>query len=205
MKNIAIIGHGGHARVIEDLVLSLKEYSCRGFIGKQKQEGVVYSDEGLDDLKKDGIACLASGVGNISYPWFDEMIAKYIGRGFGFPALIHPSAAVSGQSQLGDGTVVLENAVIKARSEIGRFCIINSLSVVSHDCVIGDYVHISLGAKMGGGCQVGRNSFLGINSSVIQGKKIGKDVIVGAGAVIIDDVPDGVVVAGNPGRIVKKR
>jgi tetrahydrodipicolinate N-acetyltransferase len=34
--------------------------------------------------------------------------------------------------------------------------------------------------------------------------RIGRDALVGAGAVVVRDVPDGVVVAGNPARILRR-
>ena len=49
----------------------------------------------------------------------------------------------------------------------------------------------------------GELSFLGIGATIIQGIKIGKNVTVGAGSVVTNDIPDNVVVVGNPARIVK--
>ncbi|WP_241152409.1 acyltransferase [Vaginisenegalia massiliensis] len=50
---------------------------------------------------------------------------------------------------------------------------------------------------------IGNNVFLGAHSVVLPGVKIGNNVIVGAGAVVTKDVPDDVVVAGNPAKILK--
>ena len=49
---------------------------------------------------------------------------------------------------------------------------------------------------------VGNKVFLGLNSIVMPGVKIGNRVIVGAGAIVTKDVPDGVVVVGNPAKVV---
>ncbi|MFH0772042.1 MAG: acetyltransferase [Candidatus Omnitrophota bacterium] len=205
MENIAIIGSGGYAYAVKDIVCSLGIYVFKGFVGKEGDSASEYNETNLKRLKDDNIFCLVNGVGNISYPWFERMIMKYQAGGFRFPPIVHPSSVVSKSSKVGDGSVVFENAVIKSNSFVEQFCIINSLSVVSHDCKVGDYSHISLGAKTGGGCEIGKNSFLGINSSVIQGKKIGDNVIIGAGAVVISDIPDGVVAVGNPAKVIKRR
>lgn len=45
--------------------------------------------------------------------------------------------------------------------------------------------------------------WIGAGAIVLQGVTIGKKSIVGAGAVVTKDVPPGVVVAGNPARIIK--
>jgi len=46
-------------------------------------------------------------------------------------------------------------------------------------------------------------SFIGVGSVLMQGVKVGRKAIVGAGCVVIRDVPDHSVVAGNPGRLIK--
>ena len=44
--------------------------------------------------------------------------------------------------------------------------------------------------------------FIGAASIVLPGVTIGNDVVIGAGSVVTHDVPDGVVVVGNPARVV---
>lgn len=51
--------------------------------------------------------------------------------------------------------------------------------------------------------QIGDNVLLGANVSIIGDIKIGSNVIVGAGSVVVKDVPDNCVVAGNPARIIR--
>lgn len=205
MRKIAIIGSGGYAHVIKDLIESLGGYQVKGFIGKGKNEGTEYHEADLARLRQDEISDLVNGVGQLSSPRLEGMMAKYRREGFRFPKLIHPTAVVSKTATVGDGTVILEQAIVKSNARIGQFCLINSQAVVSHDCEISDYVHLSLGAKIGGQCKIGRHTFLGINASVIQGKTIGSHVIIGAGTVVIDDVRNHVTVAGNPGKIIKIR
>ena len=51
--------------------------------------------------------------------------------------------------------------------------------------------------------QIGDNVSLGANVNIIGDIKIGNNVIVGAGSVVVKDVPDNCIVAGNPARIIK--
>ena len=44
---------------------------------------------------------------------------------------------------------------------------------------------------------------IGANSTILPGIVIGENALVGAGSVVTRDVPDNVVVAGNPARIIK--
>lgn len=50
--------------------------------------------------------------------------------------------------------------------------------------------------------KIGNSVFIGANSLVMPGVEIGNRVIIGAGSVVTKSVPDGVIVAGNPARII---
>jgi acetyltransferase-like isoleucine patch superfamily enzyme len=54
-----------------------------------------------------------------------------------------------------------------------------------------------------GGALVKRRAKIGANSTILPGVTIGKNALVGAGSVVVEDVPDNVVVAGNPARVIK--
>lgn len=51
--------------------------------------------------------------------------------------------------------------------------------------------------------KIGRRCWLGFNSAVMKGVTIGDQAIAAAGALVINDVPPGTIVAGNPARVVK--
>src|SRR3990170_3323739 len=53
-----------------------------------------------------------------------------------------------------------------------------------------------------GGAKVGDFARIGANSTILPGVKIGPNALVGAGSVVVDDVGEGVVVAGNPARMI---
>ena len=46
---------------------------------------------------------------------------------------------------------------------------------------------------------------IGANAVVLEGVRVGKNSVVAAGAVVIEDVPEGVVVAGCPARVIKQK
>jgi acetyltransferase-like isoleucine patch superfamily enzyme len=52
--------------------------------------------------------------------------------------------------------------------------------------------------------EIGENVWIGAHALILKGVRIGRDSVVGAGAVVREDVPDRVVVIGNPQQIVKK-
>jgi acetyltransferase-like isoleucine patch superfamily enzyme len=60
------------------------------------------------------------------------------------------------------------------------------------------------GPEDGAPIKIGEDCWIGGNSIILPGVTIGKGVTVGAGSVVTKDVPDFVVVVGNPARILKK-
>lgn len=61
----------------------------------------------------------------------------------------------------------------------------------------------TIGAKENGRPTIGDNVSLGANVTIIGPVHIGNNVVVGAGSVVVKDVPDHAVVAGNPARVIK--
>lgn len=55
------------------------------------------------------------------------------------------------------------------------------------------------------GITLGANVWLGTGAKVLDGVRIGRNVVVGANAVVNADLPDGVVAAGIPARVIRKR
>ena len=53
-----------------------------------------------------------------------------------------------------------------------------------------------------GEVRIGNNVFIGMNSTILKGAKIGNNVIIGANSLVNKDIPDNVVVAGNPAVVV---
>ena len=51
---------------------------------------------------------------------------------------------------------------------------------------------------------VGDNVWIGANVSVLPGVSIGSDTIIGAGSVVNKDIPDGVIAAGVPCRVIRR-
>lgn len=50
---------------------------------------------------------------------------------------------------------------------------------------------------------IGNNVSLGANVTIIGNVRVGNNVIVGAGSVVVKDIPDNSIVAGNPARVIK--
>lgn len=125
----------------------------------------------------------------------------------------HTSAFVSFGTLFSQrGTQIHDNVYIGPQCNIGK-------CIIERNCLLGSGVHIMSGKgqhnfadldtpiKDQGGSfttiRIGEDSWLG-NGALIMAN-VGKKCIVAAGAVVVDDVPDYSIVAGNPARIIKNR
>ena len=126
-------------------------------------------------------------------------------HGIEVPVVVHPSASVAADSHLGKGTQVLAQSSVCAESRLGEACIVNTLAGVDHECLLGDGVHVGPGATLCGGVSVGDFTLIAAGAVVLPRIRIGRNVLVGAGAVVTKNVPDNVVVYGNPARVQSDR
>ena len=206
MKKIAIVGASGHGKVVAELAEESGYHVVffdDAYPDKQKIEHweIVGDFADLLNLKEDyKHAIVAIGNNQIRFNLSEQLLNS----GFNLPVLIHPSAVVSGYTQIDDGTVVFANAVINAFSQISRYCIINTSAIVEHDCILGYAVHLSPNVALAGGTQIDKLSWLGIGSVTKQLVKIGSNVIVGANATVVKDIPADVTVVGTPAAQITK-
>lgn len=126
-------------------------------------------------------------------------------------ARIEPGAIIRDKVVIGKNAVIMMGAVINIGAEIGEGTMIDMNAVVGARGKLGKRVHLGAGAVVAGvleppsksPCEIGDDVLIGGNSVILEGVKIGSRSVVAAGSVVTEDVPEGVVVAGSPARIVK--
>jgi acetyltransferase-like isoleucine patch superfamily enzyme len=119
-----------------------------------------------------------------------------------FLTTLSPNAVI----EVGDN-VRLNGCDIQAaeRVTVGDDCILGSCIVVDTDYHSVDVDRREQGAAVvTRPVTIGRNVWVGGKATVLKGVTIGEDSVVGYGAVVVGDVPAGVVVAGNPARVVRR-
>lgn len=209
---LAVVGAGGHARVILDVFRRGQVLDVVGLLDRTLPEGerfgyrVLGTPEEIERIAGAfGITAIFVAIGD---NWRRAQVTEGIAAGtaeLDFPSAIHPSAVVGDDVQVGAGTSLLAGSVLGPGSRIGRGTVINTNASVDHDCSLGEYSSISPGATLAGGVEVGPYVVVGPGACVIEQVRIGEHTVVGAGAVVTRDLPSNVVAYGNPAKVVRRR
>lgn len=205
-RSLAIVGAGGHGRVVADCAEALGWERIEFFDdhGGGTASGpwpVVGAVEALLERAGDHDGVIVGIGANRARLDLHRALA---GRGATMATLVHPRATVSRHARVDAGTVVLAGAVVNFGAVIGQACIINTGASVDHDDRLADGVHLSPGAHLGGGATVGECSWIGLGASVREGVAIGRNVRIGAGAAVVAATPDDVDLVGVPARPLKR-
>ncbi|MDB2439141.1 acetyltransferase [Hellea sp.] len=206
MSGVAIIGAGGHGRVVAS-VLQAANREVAGFIDSgvtgELPLPLLGEDKDIPKLMAAGtINSFIIGLGSIKggasirAKLFEDMLK------LGLPSAIaiHPMAILSAGVKIGTGSVVMAGAILNTDTIVGKNCIINTGAILDHDCDIGDHTHIAPGVTCSGNVKVGAHSLIGVGSTIRQSVSVGAGVTVGAGSVVVSNIANDVTAYGNPAR-----
>lgn len=200
MEEIIIIGAGGHAKVVADLILKTGN-KLLGFLDDLSNVDQIFGFKILGNISKcleykDKKFIIAIGNNYIRKKISAEYDLKYI-------SLIHPSACIGLGVSIDEGTAVLANCVINSGAKIGKHCIINTASIIEHDNLVENFAHVSPNACLGGNVQIGECTHIGIGATLKNNISICKDCIIGAGAVVIKNIDESGVYVNIPAKKIK--
>ena len=207
MSGVAIIGAGGHGRVIAS-ILQAANREVAGFIDKpvsgELPLPLLGQDKDIPKLLEQGVIdSFIIGLGSVKGgpSLRAKLFNQLIEAGLTPAVAIHPMAMLSHGVCIGAGSVLMAGAIVNTGTSIGKNCIINTGAIIDHDGSIGDHVHIAPGVTCSGQVTVGTHSLIGVGSTIKQSVTIGGNVTLGAGSVVIKDIPDGVTAYGNPAKV----
>jgi UDP-perosamine 4-acetyltransferase len=210
MEKIALIGAGGHAGVVLDIIHGIGCYQVLGVVDESAAAAQTLglpwlgNDGVLPELRSQGITTVAMGIGGFRDNKLRRRIFTLVkDLGFRVATLIHPTAILSSTVTVGEGCVIFAGVVINPRARLGNNVIVATRSSVDHETVVEDHVLISAGVSAGAQVHVGEEALIAIGACIVSNVKIGRRSVVGAGCVVIRDVEEGVLVVGNPARVVR--
>lgn len=127
-------------------------------------------------------------------------------------ARIEPGAIIRDKVTIEKNAVIMMGAVINIGAEIGEGTMVDMNAVVGARGKLGKRVHLGAGAVVAGvleppsktPCIIEDDVLIGANAVILEGVKVGTGSVVAAGSVVVEDVPEGVVVAGTPAKIIKR-
>ena len=205
MKSCAILGAGGHGKVIAEIA-ELNGYQNIIFFDDRwpnfssTEHWSVIGNTNLLEANASEYDLVVVAIGNNQTRYSTQL--KLSSLGANFNVLTHPSAVISKYSKIDHGTVVMANAVVNPFSNIGKSCIINTGAIIEHDCNLAEGVHLSPNSSLAGGVVIGQNSWIGVGSQVKQLVKIGNNTIIGAGSTVLSDIPSDVTAVGSPAKVI---
>lgn len=213
-QKIVILGAGGHAREVLDVVEAVNQESPRfemlGFVVEPgfEQPGTLINDtpvlgyfDWLAENKHDVKA--VCGVGFSAPRW--RVVQKAVQIGVEFVNLVHPQAILTRWVEMGTGVIITAGCILTNQIKIGDHVHLNRRANLSHDNLLEDFVTVSPGVNLSGSVTLRQGSFIGTGASIIEGKTVGAWSRVGAGAAVIEDVPANATAVGVPAKVVATR
>ncbi len=208
-KEVVIIGAGGHAKVIADIIYKSGDIVL-GFLDDNKKiESNIIKEPKLNVIgtindiykmqEKNNSINFIIGIG-------DNKTRRIIAEKYSninYYTAIHPTAQIGLDVEIEKGTTIMANTCINTSSKIGKHCIINTGSIIEHDNKIGDYVHISPNATLCGTVEIGENTHVGAGTTIKNNIKICDNCIIGAGATVVKDINECGTYVGIPVKKIK--
>jgi acetyltransferase-like isoleucine patch superfamily enzyme len=150
---------------------------------------------------------LLLGLGEISFGESVELgwpTSPHFWTGYCHLEATHPGSAI----ELGTAVQLNNNAFLKSEGEGIR---IGAHGLLGSDVKIfdSDFHELDPRRRRGGTPRTGpvelhENVFVGEGSIILKGVSIGRDSVIGAGSVVSSSIPEGVIAAGNPARVVRE-
>ena len=185
----------------------------------------LYTDEDIKNaysckvIGKEGLKIVFGDWEEIEKIISENNLTNYYLKNSGVPMLdikninarIEPGVFIRDKVTIGDRAVIMMGAVINIGAEIGEGTMIDMNVVLGGRAKVGKNCHIGAGAVLAGVIEppsadpvvIEDDVVIGANAVVLEGVRVGKGSVVAAGAIVTENVPEGVVVAGTPARIIK--
>lgn len=215
MKNLIVLGGSGIGMVAISIAKELGNYAIRGFlndvipvgqfIGKFEKYPVIGTTDDLSIYLRD-----ESNVFFIAYVGMQKEKETFLKiQSLNIPknrlaTLIHPSAIIpKGMCSIGDGVLIAALAQLSPDTVLEDNTIMLANSFLGHDSTLKRFAHLASNATVGANVVIGKGTHIGTNCTIREKVSIQDFCLVGSGSVVLNDVEENSVVAGNPARVLR--
>jgi sugar O-acyltransferase (sialic acid O-acetyltransferase NeuD family) len=129
---------------------------------------------------------------------------RLIAAGISIPSVIHPRANVAPTVVLGQNCIIMPGCTLAKQVAIGAMCCLFSSVTLEHDTTVGDNCFLGPAVVTAGHVTIHAHAFIGAGAVIGPGITIGTRALIGAGAVVVRDIPEGVIAAGVPARVLRE-
>jgi sugar O-acyltransferase (sialic acid O-acetyltransferase NeuD family) len=208
MRDLIIIGAGNvGAFLAYNLELFEGSYKLLGFLDDDpKKSGTTLA--GYPVLGKTSDihqypAATAVAVGIASPRTRRRIVEGIMHLPLEFPSFIARNAWLSKAVTVGKGVIIYPGVSINYESVLGDFVIMNMNCALGHNAGIGNYCTLAPGVNFGGFTTLEECVDVGIGAATRQNTHIGRNSIIGGQAMITATVPEGTLMVGVPGKVVR--
>lgn len=218
MAQIVLLGAGGLAREVVDIIEAGREHKVRGYVVDEQygQPGdMIYGYPILGDFdwlwqhREDNSFLVVCAVGSPALrkrmidktPW-GEANGSWEGA---WATIVHPFGTMGWNNRIQHGVVIAAGHTWTNGIEIGAHACINLQSMIGHDARVGRYAVLHPGVRLSGNVEISEGVEIGTGAIVLPRVRVGAWSIIGAGAVVTQDVPVNVTVVGVPAKIIRER
>ena len=174
-KDLIIFGAGGHAVSVGNVAISA-EYEIVCYVDDRRVGQtvlgvkVISREQCLNYFSANNLF-VAIGDNHRREKVYRDLERQFPGAHF--PNLIHETAVIGEEVELGEGGVFMPFAHVGPRTRLGKACILNTRASLDHDCLMSDFASLSPGVTTGGSVVIGPKTAVGVGASIQQQVTVG--------------------------------
>lgn len=143
MKTLVLIGAGGFARTLWDIVTQTGQFDKVIFLDDFKTDGVEGKcDTYAQYLDENTYFYPAISNNQVRHQWMKKLLSEKAN----IATIIHPTAYISPLANISNGVAVLPGAIISAGCVVSFGALINCGAILDHDSKVGVCAHVTTGA-----------------------------------------------------------